>query len=217
MNHVSYKTLFPIFFGLVVSFVHVLVTFWCTATFNTALFQQQLSVMQVRPASKSLAKFAKLEVFNIPKNVTELEVRTLFSKYGNVVETRMLMGKELSYFACHAYVLFETPEEASKAIQELDGTLVNFKPRKPLTTEDQQMLPNQMFEQQVDSGVNANVPLIVRFATISANNDKKGRKKKQKKKKQQTKKRRRGGRRGGRRGWCGRWRGRWRGHGWGWG
>ena len=140
------------------------------ASFNAALFQQQLSFMQVRPASKSVAKFAKLEVLNVPHNVTELEFRKVFSKYGNVEETHMLMDKELSYFTCHAYVRFETPEEALEAIQELDGTFVDFKPTKTSNTEDQHV----------------NVPLIVRFARDP-------KKTVQKKNKTKTKKGRHGG------------------------
>ena len=85
--------------------------------------------MQVREATKTplLLGFAKLEVCNVPKYVSEVEVRLLFEKCGKVVETHMLMDNaDMTKFTGRAYVRYATAKEASQAIQELDGTMPMF-------------------------------------------------------------------------------------------
>ena len=63
----------------------------------------------------------KMFVGNLPFEVTEQELRDLFTSHGPVKEVTMVMDRETSRPRGFAFVSMETVEGMEAAIQELDG------------------------------------------------------------------------------------------------
>ncbi|KAK1428227.1 hypothetical protein QVD17_17056 [Tagetes erecta] len=77
--------------------------------------------MQVKYADGEVERLEhKLFVGMLPKNVSECEVSTLFSEYGNLKDLLILRGSQQTNKGC-AFVKYETKDEAVAAIKGLNG------------------------------------------------------------------------------------------------
>lgn len=84
---------------------------------------------------------SKIYVGNLNFRVTEEAIRNAFSGFGNITEVRMIRDRETGNFKGFAFLTFENPESAQKAIEgmngkDLDGralrvNLAEDKPRGP--------------------------------------------------------------------------------------
>jgi len=96
----------------------------------TALHGRPLQVplppMRVKFAGKDQsADNANLYVTSLPRTMTEPQIRQSFSRFGEIVRLKLLTqpGKPET----HALVQLSTPQAASAAIRELDGSVPDFK------------------------------------------------------------------------------------------
>lgn len=80
-------------------------------------------------------KTGRLFVRNLPYAATEEELAEIFGKYGNVSEAHLVIDKETKRSKGFAYVLYRAPEDAVRALEELDhsifqGRLLHVMPAK---------------------------------------------------------------------------------------
>lgn len=61
-------------------------------------------------------------VGNLPKTVTEESVRNLFESYGEISEVKLIKDQYSGELRGFGFVTMPSKPDASKAIQELDGT-----------------------------------------------------------------------------------------------
>ncbi|ONH93768.1 hypothetical protein PRUPE_8G251600 [Prunus persica] len=79
------------------------------------------SPLQVKYADGELERLEhKLFVGMLPKNVSEVEVSTLFSKYGTVKDLQILRGSQQTSKGC-AFLKYETKEQALSALEAMNG------------------------------------------------------------------------------------------------
>ncbi|KAL5995346.1 condensin subunit [Asimina triloba] len=79
------------------------------------------SPLQVKYADGELERLEhKLFIGMLPKNVTDTEVSTLFSKYGNIKDLQILRGSQQTSKGC-AFLKYETKEQALAAVEALNG------------------------------------------------------------------------------------------------
>lgn len=71
----------------------------------------------------------KLYVGNFPYSVTETELRSLFSAYGQINELAMIMDRETGRPKGFAFITFATQQSAEKAL-EMNGRDVGGRPLK---------------------------------------------------------------------------------------
>ncbi|XP_010494568.1 PREDICTED: probable WRKY transcription factor 16 isoform X2 [Camelina sativa] len=77
--------------------------------------------VQVKYADGELERLEhKLFVGMLPKNVSEAEVQSLFSKYGTIKDLQILGGSQLTSRGC-AFLKYETKEQADAAIEAVNG------------------------------------------------------------------------------------------------
>ena len=67
----------------------------------------------------------KLYVGNLPYTVTERDLRTLFEQAGGVTEAAVITDRETGRSKGFGFVEMNTPEEATKAISQLNGYTIN--------------------------------------------------------------------------------------------
>ena len=67
----------------------------------------------------------KLYVGNLPYSVTENDLRTLFEQAGVVADAAVIVDRETGRSKGFGFVEMNTPEEASKAISQLNGHTLN--------------------------------------------------------------------------------------------
>ncbi|XP_020589396.1 RNA-binding protein BRN1-like [Phalaenopsis equestris] len=79
------------------------------------------SPLQVKYADGELERLErKLFIGMLPKNVSDAEVTTLFSKYGNIKDLQILRGSPQTSKGC-AFLKYETKDQALAAIDALNG------------------------------------------------------------------------------------------------
>lgn len=80
--------------------------------------------IRVQHANKGddLSKGHNIYVKNIPSNYTETELDKLFEPYGKIVTSKVLVDLQTMQSKNVGFVLYETKEEADKAISKLNGT-----------------------------------------------------------------------------------------------
>src|ERR1700746_3755739 len=66
----------------------------------------------------------KLFVGNLSFNVTENGLQDAFSPHGTVLETNLMMDRATGRPRGFAFITMSSPEEAKKAIDALNGTLL---------------------------------------------------------------------------------------------
>ncbi|XP_019084154.1 PREDICTED: RNA-binding protein BRN1-like isoform X1 [Camelina sativa] len=79
------------------------------------------SLLQVKYADGELERLEhKLFVGMLPKNVSEAEVQSLFSKYGTIRDLQILRGAQQTSKGC-AFLKYETKEQAVSAMESING------------------------------------------------------------------------------------------------
>ncbi|CAH2071841.1 unnamed protein product [Thlaspi arvense] len=79
------------------------------------------SLLQVKYADGELERLEhKLFVGMLPKNVSEAEVLSLFSKYGTIRDLQILRGAQQTSKGC-AFLKYETKEQAVSAMESING------------------------------------------------------------------------------------------------
>jgi CUG-BP- and ETR3-like factor len=85
------------------------------------LVAQANSLLQVKYADGELERLEhKLFVGMLPKNVSEAEVQSLFSKYGTIKDLQILRGAQQTSKGC-AFLKYETKEQAVSAMESING------------------------------------------------------------------------------------------------
>ncbi|OVA04383.1 RNA recognition motif domain [Macleaya cordata] len=80
------------------------------------------SPLQVKYADGELERLEhKLFVGMLPKNVSDTEVSTLFSNYGNIKDLQILRGSQQTSKAGCAFLKYETKEQALAALEAING------------------------------------------------------------------------------------------------
>jgi len=67
-------------------------------------------------------------VRNLDDSITDEELRTLFAPYGSITSAKVMIDPTSKISRGFGFVSFSTPEEAHKAISEVNGVLVHNKP-----------------------------------------------------------------------------------------
>lgn len=65
----------------------------------------------------------RLYVLNLPYEITEEEIKGVFSPYGTVTELKMPKNKE-GKFTGFVFITYEIEEEAMRAFSELDNKVI---------------------------------------------------------------------------------------------
>ncbi|KAL1188397.1 RNA-binding protein BRN1 [Cardamine amara subsp. amara] len=79
------------------------------------------SLLQVKYADGELERLEhKLFVGMLPKNVSETELQSLFSKYGTIKDLQILRGAQQTSKGC-AFLKYETKEQAVTAMESING------------------------------------------------------------------------------------------------
>ncbi|KAG2330761.1 hypothetical protein Bca4012_019629 [Brassica carinata] len=79
------------------------------------------SLLQVKYADGELERLEhKLFVGMLPKNVSEAELLSLFSKYGSIKDLQILRGAQQTSKGC-AFLKYETKEQAVSAMESING------------------------------------------------------------------------------------------------
>ncbi|KAJ6821936.1 RNA-binding protein BRN1-like [Iris pallida] len=79
------------------------------------------SPLQVKYADGELERLEhKLFIGMLPKNVSDAEVSSLFSKYGNIKDLQILRGSQHTSKGC-AFLKYETKEQALAALEAVNG------------------------------------------------------------------------------------------------
>ncbi|CAK8544247.1 unnamed protein product [Lathyrus sativus] len=79
------------------------------------------SPLQVKYADGELERLEhKLFIGMLPKNVSEVEVSELFSKYGTIKDLQLLRGSQQTSKGC-AFLKYETKEQALAALEAING------------------------------------------------------------------------------------------------
>ena len=68
---------------------------------------------------------AKLFVGNLSFNVTENDLQDAFAAHGTVTETNLMMDRATGKPRGFAFITMATPEEAQKAIESLNGSVLD--------------------------------------------------------------------------------------------
>ena len=63
-------------------------------------------------------------VGNLPYTATEDELRTAFSAFGNVNSVNLIIDRDTGRSKGYGFVEMSDPEDAKKALSELDGSIV---------------------------------------------------------------------------------------------
>ncbi|MCC5813903.1 MAG: RNA-binding protein [Leptospira sp.] len=64
---------------------------------------------------------SKIYVGNLNFRISEEALRNSFSSFGNITEIRMIRDRETGNFKGFAFISFETPESAQKAVSAMNG------------------------------------------------------------------------------------------------
>ncbi|KAH1195528.1 RNA-binding protein BRN1 [Glycine max] len=79
------------------------------------------SPLQVKYADGELERLEhKLFIGMLPKNVSEVEISALFSKYGTIKDLQILRGSQQTSKGC-AFLKYETKEQALAALEAING------------------------------------------------------------------------------------------------
>ena len=69
----------------------------------------------------------KLMILNLPRNVTENELAKLFKQYGNIKACNLVMDTGTGASKGFGFIEMATQHEATKAVAELNGSMVGQK------------------------------------------------------------------------------------------
>lgn len=70
----------------------------------------------------------KIFVGNLPFKLTDLDLKDLFSEYGEVTTAKVIVDRRTGRSRGYGFVEMGTEDNASQAIQKLNGTEINGRP-----------------------------------------------------------------------------------------
>jgi len=92
------------------------------ATLNGLQLQHKhIKVAYARPPTEDI-RGANLYIANLPKNITEEKLRSIFSTYGNIINVKILTDKHTGFCKGCGFVLYSKKIEADLAVTSLNGT-----------------------------------------------------------------------------------------------
>ncbi|KAK1554938.1 hypothetical protein Q3G72_019430 [Acer saccharum] len=72
-------------------------------------------------------KAANLYLKNLDDSINDEKLKELFSEFGTITSTKVLLDPQ-GQSKCSGFVAFSTPEEATKALNEMNGKMIGRKP-----------------------------------------------------------------------------------------
>ncbi|KAL3310624.1 hypothetical protein Ciccas_010811 [Cichlidogyrus casuarinus] len=84
------------------------------------LQNKTIKVSLARPSSESI-KGANLYICGLPKDMTQVELESLFGEFGNIITARILYDKRTGISRGIAFIRFDQRHEAEQAIKHLNG------------------------------------------------------------------------------------------------
>jgi len=63
---------------------------------------------------------------NLPDTLSENDLRDLFAPFGNIISLKLACNED-GTSKCFGFVAFAEPNDAAKAVQEINGTIVGDK------------------------------------------------------------------------------------------
>ncbi|TSL47691.1 ELAV-like protein 1 [Bagarius yarrelli] len=91
------------------------------STLNGLRLQSKtIKVSYARPSSDSI-KDANLYISGLPKNMTQKDVEDMFSRYGRIINSRVLVDQTSGLSRGVAFIRFDKRSEAEDAVKELNG------------------------------------------------------------------------------------------------
>ncbi|XP_066538229.1 ELAV-like protein 1a isoform X2 [Hoplias malabaricus] len=121
------------------------------STLNGLRLQSKtIKVSFARPSSDSI-KDANLYISGLPKNMTQKDVEDMFSRYGRIINSRVLVDQATGLSRGVAFIRFDKRTEAEDAIKHLNG-------QKPPTAAEPIIVkfaanPNQVKNTQIISQI----------------------------------------------------------------
>lgn len=75
-------------------------------------------------------KYAGVNLFvkNLAEEADDEKLRKVFGKFGTITSTRVMIDQATKRSKCFGFVCFSTPEEATRAVTELNGQMLDGKP-----------------------------------------------------------------------------------------
>lgn len=97
-----------------------------------------------KPDSDDVLQTGRLFVRNLPYTATEEDLMEHFSPFGEISEVHLVLDRETKRSKGVAYILYQVPEHAARAMEVLDndffqGRLLHVLPSKPRVTFDKQV------------------------------------------------------------------------------
>nr|QEN98432.1 Elav1 [Phascolion cryptum] len=86
------------------------------------LQNKTIKVSFARPSSESI-KGANLYISGLPKSMTQLDLETMFSKCGDIINSRILYDPMTGLSKGVGFIRFDQRIEAERAIKDLNGTI----------------------------------------------------------------------------------------------
>ncbi|KAK2860803.1 hypothetical protein Q7C36_004969 [Tachysurus vachellii] len=91
------------------------------STLNGLRLQSKtIKVSYARPSSDSI-KDANLYISGLPKNMTQKDVEDMFTRYGRIINSRVLVDQTSGLSRGVAFIRFDRRSEAEDAVKELNG------------------------------------------------------------------------------------------------
>lgn len=129
------------------------------STFNGLRLQNKtIKVSFARPSSDSI-KGANLYVSGLSKGMTQQDLESLFSPYGQIITSRILCDNITGLSKGVGFIRFDTRSEAERAIQALNGTTPKAA-TEPITVK---------FANNPSNNLNKALPPLAAYLTPSAN------------------------------------------------
>jgi len=72
----------------------------------------------------------KVFVANLPWSLRGKDLKEIFSEYGEVVYAKVILDRETGRSKWFGFVEFANPEDAKKAVEEMQGAEINGRPIK---------------------------------------------------------------------------------------
>lgn len=81
---------------------------------------------QERDNSVDKAKFNNVFVKNLSESTTKEDLMKIFGEYGNITSAVVMLGTD-GKSRCFGFINFENPDDAARAVEELNGKKINDK------------------------------------------------------------------------------------------
>ena len=105
-------------------------TLYCTRAQKKSERQRELQSQHEQVKMERMKKFQGVNVYvkNLDEGVTDDTMREAFSPYGTITSARVMVDNTSGQSKGFGFVCFSAPEEATKAITEMNGKMLLNKP-----------------------------------------------------------------------------------------